>query len=48
VVATAMAAIDKSTPTVISGLRNAVMANGYRIAPRRLLLEVSQRIMKAN
>jgi short-subunit dehydrogenase len=48
VVDTAMAAIDKSTPTVISGLRNAVMANGYRIAPRRLLLEVSQRIMKAN
>lgn len=48
VVDTAMAAIDKSTPTVISGLRNALMANGYRIAPRRLLLQVSQRIMKAD
>ncbi len=48
VVDTAMAAIDKSTPTVISGLRNAVLATGYRIAPRKLLLAVSQQIMKAN
>ena len=48
VVDTAMAAIDKSTPTVISGLRNALMANGYRNAPRRFLLQVSQRIMKAD
>ena len=48
VVDTAMAAIDKSTPTVISGLRNALMASGYRVAPRKLLLAVSQRIMKAN
>lgn len=47
VVATAMAAIDKSTPTVISGLRNALMANGYRIAPRKLLLAISQQIVKA-
>jgi len=47
VVDTAMAAIDKSTPTVISGLRNTVLANGYRIAPRRVLLQVAQRIMKA-
>lgn len=48
VVDTAMAAIDKSTPTVISGLRNAVLATGYRFAPRKLLLAVSQQIMKAN
>lgn len=47
VVEVAMAAIDKSTPTVISGLRNAILANGYRIAPRRVMLEVAQRIMKA-
>ena len=47
VVATAMAAIDKSTPTVISGLRNALLANGYRVAPRRVLLQVAQHIMKA-
>ena len=48
VVDTAMAAIDKSTPTVISGLKNAVLASGYRFAPRRMLLAVSERIMKAN
>lgn len=48
VVDTAMAAIDKSTPTVISGLRNALLANGYRIAPRRLLLQVTEQIMKAH
>ncbi|MEI6254626.1 MAG: SDR family oxidoreductase [Mycobacteriaceae bacterium] len=48
VVDTAMAAIDKSTPTVISGRRNALLANGYRVTPRRLLLQVSQRIMKAD
>lgn len=47
VVANAMAAIDKSTPTVISGLRNALLANGYRVAPRRVLLQVAQHIMKA-
>lgn len=47
VVDTAMAAIDKSTPTVISGLRNTLLANGYRVAPRRVLLEVAQRMMKA-
>jgi uncharacterized protein len=48
VVDTAMAAIDKSTPTVVSGLRNAVLAQGYRFAPRRVLLQVSQRLMKAD
>lgn len=48
VVDIAMAAIDKSGPTVISGLRNALLANGYRIAPRRVLLALSQQIMKAN
>ncbi|MCB1263641.1 MAG: SDR family oxidoreductase [Mycobacterium sp.] len=47
VVDVAMAAIDKSTPTVISGLRNAILANGYRIAPRRVMLEVAQRMVKA-
>jgi short-subunit dehydrogenase len=48
VVNTAMAAIDKSAPTVVSGLRNAVLAQGYRFAPRRVLLQVSQRLMKAD
>ncbi|MET0451822.1 MAG: SDR family oxidoreductase [Mycobacterium sp.] len=48
VVDTAMAAIGKSTPTVVSGLKNTVLASGYRFAPRRLLLSVSQRMMTAN
>ena len=48
VVDTAMAAIDKSTPTVVSGWRNLVLANGYRIAPRRVLLAVSERFLKAD
>lgn len=47
VVDTAMAAIDKSTPTVISGWRNMVVASGYRITPRRLMLMVSERFVKA-
>ena len=48
VVDTAMAAIDKSTPTVVSGLKNALLANGYRFAPRKVLLALSEHIMKAN
>ncbi|MET0698326.1 MAG: SDR family oxidoreductase [Mycobacterium sp.] len=48
VVDTAMAAIDKSAPTVISGWRNALLANGYRIAPKRVLLAVSERFLKAH
>lgn len=47
VVDTAMAAIERSTPTVISGLRNAIIASGYRFAPRRLMLQVAQRFVKA-
>jgi short-subunit dehydrogenase len=48
VVDTAMSAIDKTTPTVISGWRNALLANGYRFTPRRVMLQVSQRMMKSN
>ena len=48
VVDTAMAAIGKSTPTVISGLKNALLASGYRFAPRKMMLQVSQAMMKAN
>ncbi len=48
VVDTAMAALDKSTPTVVSGLKNALLATGYRFTPRRLMLEVSQRLLKSN
>jgi short-subunit dehydrogenase len=48
VVDTAMAALNKSTPTVISGLKNALLATGYRYTPRRVMLKVSQRLMKSN
>lgn len=47
VVDTALAALDKSNPTVVSGLRNTIMAAGYRVAPRKVLLAVSERIMKS-
>ncbi|MBJ7340675.1 SDR family oxidoreductase [Mycolicibacterium sp.] len=48
VVDTAMAALDKSTPTVVSGVKNALLATGYRFTPRRVMLEVSQRLLKSN
>lgn len=48
VVDTALAALDKSNPTVVSGLRNNIMAAGYRVAPRKLMLAVSERIMKSD
>ena len=48
VVATAMAAIHTSTPTVVSGWKNLLLANGYRVAPRRVMLAVSQRLLKSN
>lgn len=47
VVDTALAALDKSTPTVVSGLKNAILASGYRVAPRKLLLAVSEHMLKA-
>ena len=47
VVDTAMAALDKSTPTVVSGFQNMLLANGYRIAPRRVMLAVSERLLKS-
>jgi uncharacterized protein len=48
VVDTAMAALDKSTPTVVSGWRNAILANGYRFTPRRLMVQISEQLLKAN
>ncbi|TPG35870.1 SDR family NAD(P)-dependent oxidoreductase [Mycolicibacterium hodleri] len=48
VVDTAMAALDKSSPSVVSGLKNALLATGYRFTPRRLMLEVSQQLLKSN
>ena len=48
VVDTALAALDKSTPTVVSGWRNAFLADGYRFAPRRLMVQISEQLLKAN
>ncbi|MET0474719.1 MAG: SDR family oxidoreductase [Mycobacterium sp.] len=48
VVDTAMSAIDKSTPTVVSGWRNTLLASGYRFTPRRVMVQVSERLLKAN
>lgn len=47
VVDTALAALDKSSPTVVSGLRNTLLAAGYRFTPRKLMLTVSERILKS-
>ena len=38
VVNTAMKAIDRSAPTVVSGWRNVLLASGYRFTPRRVML----------
>ena len=48
VVDTAMDALDKSTPTIVSGLRNAVLASAYRFTPRKLMLQISEQFMKAD
>ncbi|NVN50967.1 SDR family oxidoreductase [Mycolicibacterium hippocampi] len=47
VVDTALAALDKCSPTVVSGLRNTLLAAGYRFTPRKLMLTVSERILKS-
>jgi short-subunit dehydrogenase len=48
VVDTAMAALDKSTPTIVSGWRNALMSTGYRFIPRRVMVQISEQLVKAN
>jgi uncharacterized protein len=48
VVDTAMSALDKSAPTVVSGWRNSLLATGYRVTPRRLMLAVSERLLKSS
>jgi short-subunit dehydrogenase len=48
VVDTALAALDKSSPTVVSGWRNTLLANGYRITPRRLMVQISEQLLKSN
>ena len=48
VVDTALAALGKSTPTVVSGWRNALLATGYRVTPRRLMVQISEQLLKSN
>ncbi len=48
VVDTAMAALEKSGPTVVSGGANVVLAVATRFVPQRVLLAVAQRKMKAS
>lgn len=48
VVDTALNALDRSTPTVVSGWKNSLLATGYRVTPRRLMLAVSERLLKAD
>jgi uncharacterized protein len=47
VVDTALKAIDTSTPTVVSGTLNTVLAVSTRFFPRRVLAPISQRMMRA-
>jgi len=45
VVDIALGAIDKSGPTVVSGWKNKILAQGYRFMPRRAMLMVAQRMV---
>jgi len=44
---TALGALDKSSPTVVSGWKNSLLAAGYRVTPRRVMLAVSERLLKS-
>ena len=48
VVDVALKAVDRTTPTVISGAANAGLAFMSRFAPRRVLIGISERIMKSS
>jgi hypothetical protein len=48
VVDTALAALDKSGPTVVSGWKNAMLASGYRFLPRTVMVRVSEQLLKSN
>ena len=47
VVDTGLAALDRSGPTVVSGWRNSLLASGYRVTPSKLMLAVSERLLKS-
>lgn len=44
VVTTALTAVDKTGPTVVTGWRNKVLAPGYRFLPRRVMVTVARHI----
>lgn len=44
VVTTALQALDKSSPTVVSGAMNSVSSAAYRFMPRRLMAMISARM----
>jgi short-subunit dehydrogenase len=47
VVAVALRAFESGrSPSVIPGVRNRILANGYRISPRAVLLRMAQRIVR--
>jgi short-subunit dehydrogenase len=46
VVDVALKAVGRTTPTVVSGAANAALAIGTRFTPRRVLIQLSERIMK--
>lgn len=48
VVDTALSALDRSAPTVVSGWKNSILATGYRVTPRRLMLAVSERLLRSS
>jgi hypothetical protein len=44
VVNTALTAIDKSAPTVVSGWKNKALTPGYRFVPRRVMVKMAQQM----
>ncbi|MBC8092822.1 MAG: SDR family oxidoreductase [Pseudonocardia sp.] len=46
VVTTALDALDRSTPTVVSGTRNSLLARGYRFIPRRVMARFSGQMVR--
>lgn len=46
VVATALGALDKSSPTAISGAMNSLSATAYRVMPRRVMAMMSGRMVR--
>ena len=45
-VTTALDALDRSTPTVVSGMLNRVISLGYRFIPRRVMARISGQMVR--